>query len=515
VRLTFDKTLGLVSPTSTPFTYVRLGKSTFQVTTSVGRSLQTYDLRRGLNLVFVSRPQTPEIITASFAWQDKVFAAWGNLQPGAPGGIWVFKRGKRVASLELPPGLDEPIERLLVFGTWIVGCCSRSIHVWEAGSYQHRTTLRPHRAESSPGEPIYTGQMCNAPTYLNKIFAGRHDGSVEIWNLRTGNLLYTILPPSSNAGPVTALQPTPVLSLVAIAHKGGSLSIQNVETDQLILSLRPASPKSPPITSISFRSDGLGAGDDGRKSGVMATASVDSGDITLWDLNNGGRVKGTLRGAHRISGGETASGINQVEFLDGQPVLVSSGKDNSLKTWIFDETPFSPIPRPLHSRSGHSAAVSALTFLPSPSGGSESEGKWLLSASKDCSLWGFSLRKDSQNQELSQGRVERTAKKTGGLNSGDALDLKAPEITSIACSLNRDGGMGVTTGGPIWSNPGATNTDASSATGWESVVTGHRGDKFARTWFWGKRKAGRWAFETSDGTEVKVCNPKPSAHTRR
>lgn len=495
-----------MSPTSTPFTYVRLGKSTFQVTTSVGRSLQTYDLRRGLNLVFVSRPQTPEIITASFAWQDKVFAAWGNLQPGAPGGVWVFKRGKRVASLDLPPGLDEPIERLLVFGTWIIGSSSRSIQVWGTGSYQHHTTLRPQHAEVSPGEPIYTGQICNAPTYLNKIFVGRHDGGVEIWNLRTGNLLYTILPASPNAGPVTALQPTPVLSLIAIAHKGGSLSIQNVETDQLVLPLRSTSPKSPQVTSISFRSDGNGAGDDGRKPGVMATASVDGGDITLWDLNNGGRVKGVLRGAHRISGGETSSGINRIEFLDGQPILVSSGKDNSLKTWIFDEAPFSPIPRLLHSRSGHSAAVSALSFLPSSSGGSESEGKWLLSASKDSSLWGFSLRKDSQNQELSQGRVEHTAKKTGGLNSGSALDhLKAPEITSIACSLNRDGGMGVTTAGPIWSNPRATNTDASSTTGWESIVTGHRGDKLARTWFWGKRKAGRWAFETSDGTEVKVC----------
>lgn len=483
------------------------------MTTSVGRSLQTYDLRRGLNLVFASRPQTPEIITASFAWQDKVFAAWGNLQPGAPGGIWVFKRGKKVGSLELPPGLDEPVERLLVFGTWIVGCCSRSIQVWETGSHQHRTTLSSQHADASLGEPVYTGQICNAPTYLNKIFVGKYDGSVEIWNLRTGSLLYTILPPSSNAGPVTAIQPTPVLSLIAVAHKSGTLSIQNIETDQIVLSLRPASPKSPPITSISFRSDGIGAGDDGRKSGVMATASVESGDVTLWDLNNGGRVKGILRGAHRISSDETASGINQIEFLDGQPIMVSSGKDNSLKTWIFDETPFSPIPRPLHSRSGHSAAVSALTFLPAASGGSEFEGKWVLSASKDSSLWGFSLRKDSQNQELSQGRVEHTAKKTGGFIKGDTSartgdQLKAPEITCIACSLNRDGGMGVTTGGPIWSNPTTTSTDASSATGWESIVTGHRGDKFARTWFWGKRKAGRWTFETGDGTEIKVCCTK-------
>lgn len=417
--------------------------------------------------------------------------------------------------MELPASLDEPIRQLLVFGTWIVGCSSRTIQVWNTGSYQHHTTLRPEQGRDSVGEPLFTGGICNIPTYLNKIFVGKDDGSVDIWNLRTGKQLYSILPSSSNAGPVTALQATPVLSLIAIAHRSGALSIQNVETDQPVLSLRAGSSNTPPVTSISFRSDGMGAGDDGRKAGVMATACVDSGDITLWDLNNGGRMKGILRGAHKISNGETASGVNRIEFMDGQPLLVSSGKDNSLKTWIFDESPFSPIPRPLHSRSGHSAAVTALEFLPASSNGSESDGKWILSAGKDSSLWGFSSRKDSQNAELSQGKLERKARKAEVAGNGGAFartmdDLKAPEITCIACSLNRDGGMGATAAAPIWTNPGVINIDTSNATGWESIVTGHRGDRFARTWFWGKKRAGRWIFETGDGTEVKVCRPKIS-----
>jgi U3 small nucleolar RNA-associated protein 21 len=352
--------------------------------------------------------------------------------------------------------------------------------------------------------------MCNMPTYLNKVFVGRNDGAVDIWNLRSGKLLHTLQPPSasSQTGPVTALQPTPALSLLAIAHKDGSLAIQNVDSGELVLSLRTAAARAAPVTSISFRSDGLGAGHDGRMAGVMATAASGTGDITMWDLNNGGRVAGILRGAHRVSSAESAMGVNRVEFLDGQPVLVSSGDDNALKTWIFDETPFSPIPRPLHSRAGHSAAVNTVDFLPASSDGSDSGGKWLLSASKDCSMWGLSLRKDSQNAELSQGNVERRAKKMGPSDQSNATSaevLKAPEITCIASSLNRDGGMGVTTAGPVWSNPKFGSTDASNATGWESVVTGHRGDKHARTWFWGKKKAGRWAFATSDGTEVKVC----------
>ncbi|KAJ9235602.1 hypothetical protein DTO271D3_2606 [Paecilomyces variotii] len=508
------RTLGLVSPTDVPFTAVRLGKSTFQITTSVGRSLQTYDLRRGLNLVFLTRPQTPDIITATYAWKDAVFAAWGGLRPGSPAGVWIFKRGKKVAELQSPPGPVEPVEQILVFGSWIVGRCGRSIHVWKSVSYEHYTTLTPAESRGLSEKQVFTGKMCTMPTYLNKIFVGKFDGSVDIYNVSSGKLLYSILPTAPNTGPVTTLEPTPALSLIAIAYKNGFLSIHNVETDQSVLSLRSSSTKAAAVTSIAFRTDGLGAGEDGRKSGVMATAAADSGDITMWDLNFGGRITGILRGAHETSSHDKESGISGIAFLDGQPIMVSSGKDNALRTWIFEETPFSPIPRLLHSRSGHSAAVTTLSFLPAPSDGSESVGKWLLSASKDHSLWGFSLRKDGQNTELSQGNVKSTAKKLAGTRgrSGESVkseDLKAPEITCMACSLNRDGGMAVAASGPVWSNTRGTEAEASSVLGWESIVTGHKGDKYARTWFWGKKKAGRWAFETGDGTEVKSVAISP------
>ncbi|KAL4955068.1 Utp21 specific WD40 associated putative domain-containing protein [Aspergillus filifer] len=503
------RTIGLVSPSSVPFTCVRLGKATFQITTSVGRSLHTYDLREGLKLVFISRPQTPQDITATFAWQDKLFAAWGS--HGTRGsGIWVFKRGKKIASLETPTELPSPIEHLVVFGSWVVGCSRDSINVWKNGSYEFYTSLGSGRSTAAPAQDAYATSICNMPTYLNKIFVGKSNGTVEIWNVKTGKLVHRILAPFPDCGPITALQPSPALSFIAIAYRNGAILIRNVETNQSVFSFQPVNPQSPAITSISFRSDGVGAGEDGRRPGAMATASLTSGDITLWDLNSGGRAIGVLRGAHKVPGNDPGSGINHLEFLDGQPVIVSTGNDNSLRTWIIDESPFSPIPRPLHSRRGHSDAVTAISFLPSSSDGSESTSKWLLSASKDSSLWGFSLRKDGQSSELSQGSVDKRAKKRGAAqhagNSGSLANpehSKIPEITCIACSLNRDGGMGVASSAPVWSNPRATDTAESNKTGWESIVTGHRGDKYARTWFWGSKKAGRWVFETGDGTDVK------------
>ncbi|TPX12015.1 uncharacterized protein E0L32_007318 [Thyridium curvatum] len=512
------RTVGLVSPTDVPFTSLPLGKTTFQITTSVGRSLQTYDLKRGLNLVFITRPQTPANITATLAWKERVYAAWGDRRNGEEQGLWAFQRGKVVAKIELPTDLDQPIKQILIFGSWIVGCALNRIEVWKTSTLEHYTTLFP--VASGPGDNELTGGICNMPTYLNKIFAGRKDGWVEIWNVSTGKLLYTMLPPSPDCGAVTCMEPTPALSYLAIAYAGGPLVIRDVLKDKVLIQVGAAMDGSP-IKTISFRTDGQGAGQDGKKEGVMATATAESGDVTFWDLNGGGRIMGVLRSAHNPpsrDGTVVRGGLCKVEFLPGQPVIVTSGLDNSLKSWIFDETPFSPVPRILHTRSGHAAPVSCLQFLPSDFDGADAGNKWLLSGGQDRSLWGWSLRRDGQSTELSQGNLRKKAKKFGILSSAALShgptttldDLKAPEITCIASSLNRDGGIGALPGNqPMWQKGNSqkkqvNDAEVSGMTGWESVVTAHKDDPWARTWFWGRKRAGRWAFQTGDGKNVST-----------
>ena len=427
--------------------------------------------------------------------------AWGGQQAESERGVWVLQRGRLLNELETPASRIEPIDQLLVFGSWIVGCGATAIEVWKADNYEHYTTITPAGSREVGVSRTLSGVICTLPTFLNKIFVGRQDGNVEIYNISTGKLAHTILAPSSQSGLVTAMQPTPALCVLSIAYTDGSVVLQDVEVDEPVLQLRRAGTQ--PVTSISFRSDGLGAREDGSQDGVMATASIESGDVTLWDLTRGGRVAGVLRGAHETSAQDRSSGVNKIEFLAGQGVLLTTGLDNSLRSWVFDQEPFSAIPRTLHSRSGHAAAISTLEFLPAASDGSDAAGKWLLSAGHDRSLWGFSLRKDGQNGELSQGNVKSKAKKMGNLqdNSSTVEDLKAPPITSIACSLNRDGGMGGV-GGAVWANQKTSNAEEVNNTGWESVVTGHEGDRYARTWSWGRKKAGRWIFETGDHSPV-------------
>jgi len=56
---------------------------------------------------------------------------------------------------------------------------------------------------------------------------------------------------------------------------------------------------------------------------ILASASS-AGHVALWDLNDGGRLLHLVRGAH--DGAVTAA-----EWVTGQPVLVTSGEDNSVK----------------------------------------------------------------------------------------------------------------------------------------------------------------------------------------
>ena len=384
--------------------------------------------------------------------------------------------------------------------------------MWKSSTFEHYTSITPS-STANKGAASLTGQVCSMPTYLNKIFVGKGDGAVDIWNVSTGKLMYTLLPSTSTSGPVTALEPTPALSILAIAHADGSLHLRHVRKDKSVIRLK-SNLREGTISSISFRTDGLGAGKDGKQPGIMATATRNSGDITFWDLNNSGRVRGVLHNAHNPpSPSGEGGGINRVEFLPGQDVILTGGMDNALKSWIFDANSLSPTPRILHSRSGHGAPVIRLDFVPSDSDGADTTGKWLMSAGRDRSLWGWSLRRDGQSTELSQGNVKHKAKKLGmqtnGSDHGPSTtidDLKAPEITFMACCMNRDGGIGAAAGGgSVWSNTNSRKNPSAeeiAATGWESVVTAHRGDNCARTWFWGRKKAGRWVFESDDGTEV-------------
>jgi WD40 repeat protein len=61
----------------------------------------------------------------------------------------------------------------------------------------------------------------------------------------------------------------------------------------------------------------------------VLSAAASTGHIALWDLDSGGKLLHVIRGAHE--GAATA-----IEWIPGQPILVSSGEDNSVKVGTCD-----------------------------------------------------------------------------------------------------------------------------------------------------------------------------------
>ena len=91
-----------------------------------------------------------------------------------------------MAELEVPEGLNERVKEIIIFGSWIVGCCATRLEVWKSTNYAHYTTLTSIRSRESNGENDLSGVICHMPTLLNKVFAGKQDGSIELWNISTG-----------------------------------------------------------------------------------------------------------------------------------------------------------------------------------------------------------------------------------------------------------------------------------------------------------------------------------------
>lgn len=113
---------------------------------------------------------------------------------------------------------------------------------------------------------------------------------------------------------ITFVAQSPVIDVVAIGLLDGQVMIHNIKLDKKIMSFE----QQGKVTGISFRSDGQH---------LMATSN-NSGDIVLWDLENH-QLFYNMKNAHDAA-------INSISFLNGQPILLSAGLDNSVKvcSWL-------------------------------------------------------------------------------------------------------------------------------------------------------------------------------------
>lgn len=405
---------------------------------------------------------TPSPITALHTHFHNVFAAWGNT-------VGIFKRGRLAASIELKEYLtsEGDVKSISLFGEYLCVSTSAAVYIYKVNpkepsiNPEYFTTLRIPKSFGN------IRLIIHPQTYLNKL-AVIADTTILLYNIRTGRLLFTS---EEFDSPITSVECSPVLDVIGVGTLSGDVHLYHLRQGRIMFTLNAGER----ITTMSFRTDGqpiLGVGTAG-------------GNLLFYHLDLKKRIH-IVRDAHR----EAAGGVSCIKFFNGQPIFVTNGGDNFLSEYVFDPTVIysntqqskesanaaitSP-PRLLRSRGGHSLPPTHITFT-------DEEAHFLLSVSKDQSLWSFSLRKDAQNHQFSQNE-KRVDAKTGKRKAGliGSMKEKFPEITSLAYQSNK-------------------------LDRWDSVLTAHKGETFARTWDARRGKVGAFRLESSDGGLVKTVS---------
>lgn len=433
-----------------PFAVGTLG-STFYLVTSVGKSFQIFDAAT-LHLLFVLQTQTAAPITALAAHFHYVYAGYGNA-------VGIYRRGRLEEEVRLEtPGV---VTHILPFGDFLIVVSSDgAVAVFKKGAgsklpTQHHTTIT---AVSPEFDGPIVG-LVHPATYLNKVCLVTTQ-CVWIVNVRTGKVVFK---DSQFAELLLCVETAPVLDLVALGTATGGVYLYNLKQGRILGERITASPAdtAATVTSVSFRSDGS----------PHLVAALNTGDLYFHNLAKRARLH-VYREAHSLSTG----GVANAKFLNGQPIVVTNGGDNVLRELAFDPvvsgsamvTP----PRHLRSRGGHLAPPTSLVFP------DDDKTHFVYSASKDQTMWSFSLRKDAQAQEMSQ-RPQKTANRKAG--AAALFRDRFPEVTAMAMSEARAGE-------------------------WENMVTAHKDEHFARTWLTKTKRVGRHELATVDGGLAKaVC----------
>ncbi|KAL9191150.1 hypothetical protein ACHAXT_000856 [Thalassiosira profunda] len=254
---------------------------------------------------------------------------------------------------------------------------------------------------------------------------------------------------------ITTLAQSPAVDTVAVGTSDGAVHLVNTLHDVRLFTLHHKSNlkrkkgvhAQNAVTSLSFRTDG-----NATRQGVAPLAvGTDDGTISVWDLTpvedeHTGITRRTLltqmEGAHH-------GGISAIEYLPGEPLLLSTGvSSNSIVLHVFDAPDHSG--RVLRQRKGHTSPPTLLRYLhpglagggvlANASDGTDASSCQILSCGGpgDLSLRLFSTARSNLDKEYSQGPgLEKKARKLGMLGPEGRAELLLPEIVGLATSEAR------------------------------------------------------------------------------
>lgn len=249
---------------------------------------------------------------------------------------------------------------------------------------------------------VHITKILHPVTYVNKVLISFDDGKLELWNIIKKSLIYTF---QSNikyfsglsVPSISCLEQSPACDVVGVGYNSGDILLLNIKYDIILFSFRQ---DSGVVTSLSFRTDFY------TKDYPYMVSGTHDGRIFVWNLGKKEENENFSK-IHRLESCISEAHfdkVSQLHFLHGEPILLSSSIDNSLKAWIFDNSDGSP--RLLRCRAGHFGSSTRIKFygghIDSSSKDSDGHSFELLSVGSDCTFRCFNTVSESQNCELSQ-----------------------------------------------------------------------------------------------------------------
>jgi U3 small nucleolar RNA-associated protein 21 len=282
-------------------------------------------------------------------------------------------------------------------------------------------------------------------TYINKFLIGYENGKLELWNCNRqatihtfqshikffankssrqglrkasfdGDNMDTDLDLSSVSVPaVTALEQSPACDVISVGFESGDILLINLKMDKVLFSFLQ---DGGAVTSFAFRTDAQST-----KFPFLASSSAD-GRVFIWNLgtrrdaadndmdsdneDNEPKKPKLERKLQYVMEEAHMRRVSKLHFLHGEPILISSSMDNSIKMWIFDAPDGTA--RLLRSRSGHAGTPTKIRYYGGITNGSAADNAdanscELLSCGDDRTIRLFNTALESHNMEMSQKTV--------------------------------------------------------------------------------------------------------------
>eukprot|EP01117_Protostelium_nocturnum_P019111 TRINITY_DN8190_c1_g1_i1.p1 TRINITY_DN8190_c1_g1~~TRINITY_DN8190_c1_g1_i1.p1 ORF type:complete len:968 (-),score=223.23 TRINITY_DN8190_c1_g1_i1:41-2944(-) len=439
--------------TSTPFNLRYMADGNVWITLCLGNRFQVRELENRLNV-----QKTSQMISDKIKYIETLgpftFAACGNF-------IYGFNRHVLKARSQGENHRNE-ITQLLSFGSEIISISKEE----NTAKIRDCETLGFSR-EIQFSEGFFPTVAVHPPTYVNKILFGSTWGTLELWNTKTMKRIYRFKNVLSEKGErygdksslhhlnlkelagateeekdigqknaITSIACSPVLDVVAIGFEDGTIVIHNLRTDENVVRFWQVEGR---VTTLSFRTE---------EQPILVSGTV-VGSIILWDLEKQKLFKIVADAHHSL--------ISKLEFIQGQPLLISSGSDNCIKQWIFDKPDGSC--RVLRERGGHFEPITAINWYDGEYNGvfTGSMDRSIRVTSENAADFGFKIAHDKKSK-AGQKILEDRAK----INRMPEI----PPVTSIRFSsrVEKD---------------------------WPGAVTLHQDSSEALTWDMNNRRCGK------------------------